>query len=266
MSEYMLRGPAVPYSLDHRGMVSCIRVDDAIRQDPCQRGQCCIISNKAGAEDQSGGFVVQLSDFSFKLLGHLGVSCDVASAAGSGAVGADGADGRVLHRGVARGAEVVVGAPHGDAPVVAALQRARVRALGRQPRHLTEHAVRVVLLLGADLLVEELLVRIGGAAARVDVFGHLLRCLGHDRVLLDEGALGLIVAERAEPARQAWAVTPVLLQQAAPVVSHVRRTQRLQERTRHFYVIDDTKTLATLEIVLLIYLFERMKGKRWLSL
>lgn len=175
---------------------------------------------------------MKFSNFIFEFLSHLRVPSNVASAAGACPVRLDRGNGSVLHAGVPRGPQVVVSAPHRHTTVVVALEGLRVHTVGRQAGHLPEYTIRVILLLGIDLLAEELIILI----TRVihDVLSHLLRGLGDDGVRLNEGAFRFVDAERAEAPRKYGAEVPILLEQHTAVIPHESLIHRSQERARHF--------------------------------
>jgi hypothetical protein len=156
-------------ALDHGGVVQAVGEDDAVRQLAAEGGKGGIVGHVAGAEDEGGLLGVELGNGALEFHRMLVVARDVPGTTGAGAVLVEGLVHPAQDVGVAAHAEIVVGAPDGDALVL--VGHVGAGELLGQAVDVVEVAVGLVLVLLVELgivvgLVVELCVGVDGVDSR----------------------------------------------------------------------------------------------------
>ncbi len=136
MGESLFRGPAVPDTLDHRGVVQFVGEHDAARQPRRERAQRRPVRHVAGVEQQRGFGAVQIGQLALQQHVVVVGAGDIARAAGAGAAPIDRRVHRRQHLRVLAHAEIVVGAPHRHLA-------AAVPVVVHRPREMTGSAFEV---------------------------------------------------------------------------------------------------------------------------
>jgi hypothetical protein len=139
--ENRLVGPANPHAGDHRGMVSLVRQDQAIRQQPADRAKCRLISDIAGREGERGLLPMQVGELRLECNDSMAIARDVSRAPSAGANAARGLDHGVDHKGMPPHPKIIVAAPYDDFAAVIAIAPACIGRPGGVPLQIGEDAI-----------------------------------------------------------------------------------------------------------------------------
>ena len=155
MGEDHLLRPAMPDTLDHGGMVACVREDNASRQPTGQRAQCCPVRHVAGIEQQGRFGAVQICQFLFQQDMVVVGAGDVAGAPCPRAAAIQRLVHRCKDRWMLAHAKVVIGTPDSD---LGPSPLAHMGGMGKAARSSLQVSKNPVIPLAAEaveLLPEE---------------------------------------------------------------------------------------------------------------
>jgi len=139
--EDLLVGAARSDARDHRGVVSLVGQDQAIRQQPADRTKRRLIGHVAGREDKRGVLSMQVGEFCLKRDDGMAIAGDVSRAASAGARPLRRLDHGIDDEGVAAHPEIVVGAPYDDVAAVAAIAPPGIRRTRGVPLEIGENPI-----------------------------------------------------------------------------------------------------------------------------
>jgi hypothetical protein len=132
---------AVAYAFNHRCMVALIREHDAVGQVRGECGERGHIGDISGSEEQRSRLAVELSQLAFQQHVPVAGPGDVARAAGACAAACHRLAHGGEHDGMLAHAEIVVGAPDGDAPQPGAVSPGCTRIGASMALKVREHPV-----------------------------------------------------------------------------------------------------------------------------
>lgn len=137
-------------------MVEGVGQEDTAGKFSTEGGECGVVCDVAGREDEGGGFSMQLGNGGFEADGVLIVAGYVARAASAGAVCVEGFVHRPQNLWVAAHTEVVIRAPGGD-KLVGSVE-VRLREILGETIDVIEVAVGLVLVFFVEFRAVEALV------------------------------------------------------------------------------------------------------------
>jgi len=131
-------------------MVERVGQDQAVRQEPCDRRDACVVGHVAGCEDECRFLTMQVGKLGLQL--HEGSICtgDVARSTRARTDRARGDAHRFNHFRMLTHAQIVIRAPDNDIPLAARAVPERMRELSRFALQVGEDAIAALPFQGRD--------------------------------------------------------------------------------------------------------------------